>query len=559
MDVVLVVSVVVAAVLRFWGIGAQSLWYDEWLTADAASGGLRNLGEYVTGSAGIPPTYFGFMWGWARVVGDSDAALRSVSTLAGVAMVPLAYAIAAELFQPLKVARLAAVLLAVNPMLVWYSQEARPYTLMAFLGGLSLWALARAFTRGGRADLVLWVCVATLTVLVHYYAVFLIAVEALALLVVRRPQVPQLIAAVRQRPRAWLRALAPAWVPALAIAPFAAKQVASSGQHQWIADHDLGVRLRGIGTGLLVGPSQPTGRIWMGVGAVVLLAVVLLVVRGNLIERVVSGALAVLVVGPVGLGLVAKVVGLDAVLERYFIFLVVPLVMVVAIGLGASRVPTWAGAAAVAVAVASSLVVVVTVARDADLQRSDWEAIADAHDAVPAAEADRVLVVNVQGYLGQPMQRYLDDASVLGEDERIMVERIDVVVAEDSTRPCNGLIGRSCNFFFLGGMPPAVQPGYEPVDPAEMEALAELAELDEEEQEALAEVAGDDPEPEEDEEDEDLEPADVPEWVERIELEQFSVDRYELDEPQLMTREDLVAPRWDGKWKALVLVSESGS
>lgn len=556
----LAATMVVAAVLRFWGIGAQSVWYDEWLTTKAASGSLYSLGQYVVGSAGIPPTYFGFMWGWARVVGDSDAALRSFSALVGVAMVPLVYALAAEFGQRRAVARLAGVLIAVNPMLVWYSQEARPYTLMAFLGGLTLWAMARTLTRGGRWDLVVWVSLCTLTFAVHYYAVFLVLAEALALLAIRRPQIPQLLASLRSQPRVWLRALRPALVLLVGLAPFAAKQFASRGQHAWIEDQDFAQRLRGVGTGVLVGPSPPNGRIWMALAAIVAFAVVLLVVRGNLVERLVAAAVAILGVGAVALTLAAKPVGVDAVIERYLIFVLVPLVMVVAIGLGVSRVPAWVGGLAATVIVALSLVVVVSVAKEPELQRTDWQAVADAHEAVGTDDGARILVMNDQGYLGGPLRRYLDDAVPLREDdERVRVEHIDVIAFRDTTFPCNGLIGRSCNFFFLGGIPPAVWSDYEPaelaelagIELAELEELVDQAELGPEDMDDwspvnLADVAGLG----------DLEPNALDEWVETVELDQFDVHRYELDEPRWLTREDLVRARWDGAWKALVLVPE---
>lgn len=110
LDGFLLVTMIVAGALRFRGIGAQSLWYDEWLTAEAASGGPTHLCRYVTGSAGISPTYFGLMWGWARVVGDGDAALRAFSALVGVAMVPLVYVLATELRQRRAVALVAGML-----------------------------------------------------------------------------------------------------------------------------------------------------------------------------------------------------------------------------------------------------------------------------------------------------------------------------------------------------------------------------------------------------------------------------------------------------------------
>jgi hypothetical protein len=57
LDAVLVALVLVAAGLRLYGIGAQSLWYDEWLTTEAVGGGLGDLIRHVANREGItPPT-----------------------------------------------------------------------------------------------------------------------------------------------------------------------------------------------------------------------------------------------------------------------------------------------------------------------------------------------------------------------------------------------------------------------------------------------------------------------------------------------------------------------
>ena len=210
----LLAVVALGAAVRLWGLGAQSLWYDEWLTSRAASGDLTYLRGYVTGQAGIPPTYFAIMWVWARLVGDGDAALRSFSALVGVATIPVAYATVRELGRRRAVARGAALLVAVHPALVWYSQEARPYSLLALLGALSLWALARLWTRRGRRDLVAWAVVCALAMAVHYFAVFLVVAEALAVLVARRPARRDLLAAG-----------AAAGVVLALLAPFAVRQL----------------------------------------------------------------------------------------------------------------------------------------------------------------------------------------------------------------------------------------------------------------------------------------------------------------------------------------------
>ena len=178
LDGVLAVAIAAAAALRFWRLSAQSLWYDEWLTSSAVSGGVRQILRHVENREGIAPTYFLLMHGWVRLFGAGETALRSVSALAGTATVAVAYAIARELGLRRATARVAAFLVAVSPMLVWYSQEARPYSIVAFLGALSFLTFVRARNRGRRQDFLVWALVCACTVAFHYFAAFIVATEA---------------------------------------------------------------------------------------------------------------------------------------------------------------------------------------------------------------------------------------------------------------------------------------------------------------------------------------------------------------------------------------------
>ena len=75
--------------------------------------------------------------------------MRSLSALFGAATVPLAYCIGAELSSR-RAGLITAALVAVNPMLIWYSQEARSYALLVFFCAASLLFFARALrTRSG--------------------------------------------------------------------------------------------------------------------------------------------------------------------------------------------------------------------------------------------------------------------------------------------------------------------------------------------------------------------------------------------------------------------------
>jgi mannosyltransferase len=86
------------------------------------------------------------LWPLVRIFGSSEAVLRLPALLAGVAAVPALWWAARRIASP-AAAVIAAALLAVNPMAVWYSQTARAYAFTVLAVCLTFGTLARAFDR----------------------------------------------------------------------------------------------------------------------------------------------------------------------------------------------------------------------------------------------------------------------------------------------------------------------------------------------------------------------------------------------------------------------------
>jgi hypothetical protein len=130
-----------AAALRWYRIDAQSLWYDEGISAHQLT---RSFPEIVRAAAldTHPPGYYWTLKAWAEVFGASELGLRSLSAAWGVAMVVLTFLIARRSFGTL-VATVAALLLAVAPLAVYYSQEVRMYAQVTALGLLAVYAYTR--------------------------------------------------------------------------------------------------------------------------------------------------------------------------------------------------------------------------------------------------------------------------------------------------------------------------------------------------------------------------------------------------------------------------------
>jgi uncharacterized membrane protein len=129
-------------------------------------------------------------------LGDSEVALRVLSAVAGAVTVPLTAFLVRALGESTGVGVLSAGLLALNPLHLWYSQEARPYALLLCLGVGSLLCLTRALRTHSFLDLSGFILMTSLTILTHVVGlVFPLAGLLWALGTHRNPQALRVIGA----------------------------------------------------------------------------------------------------------------------------------------------------------------------------------------------------------------------------------------------------------------------------------------------------------------------------------------------------------------------------
>ncbi|HIC92785.1 MAG TPA: hypothetical protein EYP09_00845, partial [Anaerolineae bacterium] len=133
----LLLILLLAALLRFYRLNAQSLWADEGNSVRLAE---RSLSLITQGAAHDihPPLYYYLLHFWMRAFGHSEFAVRSLSALVGMALVWLTYLLGRQLFDR-TTGLVAALLAALSPFQIYYSQETRMYILAALLGALSVY------------------------------------------------------------------------------------------------------------------------------------------------------------------------------------------------------------------------------------------------------------------------------------------------------------------------------------------------------------------------------------------------------------------------------------
>jgi len=173
--------VLLALALRLLRLGFQPLWWDEGWSVYFAKTTLGSMAR-LTAVDIHPPLYYALLHFWIALFGASPLALRLLSVLAGTAAVPLLY-LAGRRLAGDKAGLLAALLLALSPFAVYYSQEVRMYGLATLLG---LAAFAFALRMEDSAwSLVPWlgyVLAGAVALHTQYYVAFLLLALNLALM-----------------------------------------------------------------------------------------------------------------------------------------------------------------------------------------------------------------------------------------------------------------------------------------------------------------------------------------------------------------------------------------
>ena len=118
-----------AFLLRLPGL-RESLWYDELWSTRVMLSGLPDLIDHCVVDTS-PAVYYFLMFGWIRMFGDSELSVRIPPLVFGLLSVALTCFLARRWLSE-RAALLSAFLLAVSPVHIWYSQEARPYSAGVF-------------------------------------------------------------------------------------------------------------------------------------------------------------------------------------------------------------------------------------------------------------------------------------------------------------------------------------------------------------------------------------------------------------------------------------------
>jgi len=412
--------VLVGAWLRFATLGSQSYWFDEAQAAHELHLSFGSMLNSMVVHETNPPLYFVLGWLWARVFGTGEVGLRSLSALAGTAVIPIAYLCGRELVSR-RAGLMAAALAALSPFMIWYSQEAREYMLLALLCGASLLYFARAWHDSSRTNVVLWGVFSALAVLTHAFAGFLVAAEALWLLYVIRDRTIAVAAGI-------VAAVQLALLPLLF-------NHATKSLLGFITATPLSLRIQQVPVAFGLGTLYESPGVHYGLlGAAVLVGacVVLLLVGADSRALRGAGAAAALAAVVLLVPLVVALLGEDYYIPRALIPAWIPLAVVVGAACTAPRARA-AGAILAVVLLGSFVYAQVKITDNAQYQRPDWRGVAR---ALGPANATRAIVADDGSAATDPLAIYLPGVSWNGPPAGpVTVSEVDVVGHRWQTRP----------------------------------------------------------------------------------------------------------------------------
>jgi mannosyltransferase len=155
----------------------QSLWFDEVMALKYTSGSLSDTVRTIVQPYHNGPLFYLLLFGWRRLVGDSDFAVRFVSVVLAVLTVPLLFQWTRRLLTD-RTAVTAVWLFVCSPFVFWLAQEAKMYALHMLVAVASSLVLLEAFRKGGWWRWPVYAVLVSAVLYSHFFGACLVASQA---------------------------------------------------------------------------------------------------------------------------------------------------------------------------------------------------------------------------------------------------------------------------------------------------------------------------------------------------------------------------------------------
>lgn len=166
---------VLAAMIRLWDLGGQSLRLDEAQSVWQASHSLAFIRDYMIKNVHLP-LHNSLLHVWMRMFGTKEYMIRLLAVIPGIVTVPAMYALGKEFLEK-KWAIYVVGVAAVAPFWVWYSREIRMYSLLVLFTVLSYYCFVKILKNNQRKYYLFYTLVNMIGIYIHYFFLYVLLVQ----------------------------------------------------------------------------------------------------------------------------------------------------------------------------------------------------------------------------------------------------------------------------------------------------------------------------------------------------------------------------------------------
>lgn len=182
-NVIIFLILLISLIFRLYKINFQSAWLDEIFTLNNASESKSILEIFEALKTDVhPPFYYYLVHVFFKIFGDSIIVARLISVFFGLAGLLAMYYLVIELLNNKKIGILALMLLMINHFHIYYSQEARMYTMLFFTTIMAFIFMIKFIKKPNIKSAILHATFASLMIYTHFFALFTLIAQYIILL-----------------------------------------------------------------------------------------------------------------------------------------------------------------------------------------------------------------------------------------------------------------------------------------------------------------------------------------------------------------------------------------
>jgi mannosyltransferase len=191
-SIIIFFSILIGFLVRLISIN-QSLWLDEAISFEAASLSLKQYFSQFAPTDFNPPLYYLVLHFWLKIFPGTELFLRLPSLLFGLLTGIFVYQTALAVYYKKDSALLSLILLLTSPLHIYYSQEARPYSLAAFLASGCVYFFIKTFSELNKKNILLYIFFSVLMIYAHYLTAFLFIAQLIYVLIFYQKKLKEII------------------------------------------------------------------------------------------------------------------------------------------------------------------------------------------------------------------------------------------------------------------------------------------------------------------------------------------------------------------------------